>query len=243
MNDKKIVTTLCNSRAIALSCALLIALLLPTASHAQSNTCDLDTIAKQLAVKNQPEWVLNCYWSLRDDEKKQLFPQVIRYANISLEKITEDFRLTAANTDRPIELIPLDYRPQISRKVQGGVSTNLTSGSGAWTQWLERIPFTAYNLVNASSFWRDRYWCDGSFDPDLDAIFVYNFPSSASNPDAIRSFGSLNYPLIDLMLTYYGFGVNGSGYTWSSTVYACVGETSINWLGTAYIQNGLKLSR
>lgn len=240
--------------AISAACAMLMALQQPifaqeavlAASDQQSATCDRLELARELARKNNSKWVLDCYWGLSDVAKRDLFPEIIREAGVSLETLTQDFQLmTTTDTLRPMEAIPLWYQPNIARSTPGGPSTNLTSGSGAWTDWLERVPFSAVfaPLVSAGGIWRDQYWCDGTFDPDLDAILVDHFPSAVSDYLAVRSFGTLEYPLVDAMLTYYGFGVNGSGYTWSSTVYACVGETAVNWLGEGYIYNGLKLHR
>lgn len=209
-------------------------------------SCDQPWLARELAQMNHSEWVLDCYWSLSDGAKRALFPKIVKEAGVSLDDLTRDFQLMSTPAfSRSLEAIPLAYQPITPRPTIGEPSTNLTSGSGSWVQWLERVPFSALfaTLINAGGLWRDQYWCDGTSDPDLDAIYVYYFPSAVSNPDAVRSFAPLQYPLVDAMLVYYGFGVNGSGYTWSSIVYACVGESAVNWLGEGYIYNGLKLHR
>ena len=212
-------------------------------NSSKNSSCDLRQLAQNLALKQNSQEVLNCYWTLNDQQKLTLMPVVAKEAGISMDEINRDRdnMRRNVNSQRSLSDIPLKFRPNKS------ITSPLhTSGSGSWRQWLERVPFSAVfaTTVSAGGSWRSQYWCDAeNNDPDNDAIFVYYFSSSVSNPDALRSFGTLQYPLVDLMLTYYGFGVNGEGYTWSSTVYVCVGETSVNWLGMNYIYNGLKLYR
>lgn len=167
--------------------------------------------------------VRDCYGALADQDKARVFEAMAKLQGISLNNSAKEAPYLTG-------LEPEGLAPE-------GIN---------WQQLVERTPFSAVGkqLISASGAWYSATACDQN-PLDIDYIFLFNFPSAVTNPDALRNFSS-NLQ-VDAMLVYYQVrygGLNGFGNTDSSRAYVCVGNTGLNTAGgITNVYNNMKLHR